>query len=258
MSRIRGIKSVTTSETLDPEGNEIFLIDATNGDITFTMNIIDIDGEKYAIRRVDNTVNVVTIAGGGTQKIEGQDFITLNPDEYISLLSYGNNWWKVSSEILASGFNTGVNIISDVKSNNTPGGTFTSGSYQIRTLNTLTGNGPATLLSNQFTLPAGTYIIKSLAPCFGVGNNQSRLFNVTNSTVDALGTSETSRIETVSGTLVGATVKSKIVYYVVLGNSTTYQIEHQCTITQNDTGFGEPCNFGNNEVYTIVIINKIA
>ena len=55
--------------------------------------------------------------------------------------------------------------LSDVKSAGTAGGTFTSGSWQTRTLNTEDSDtgGNCSLSSNQFTLDAGTYEINARA-----------------------------------------------------------------------------------------------
>ncbi len=53
-------------------------------------------------------------------------------------------------------------VVVDEKAANTSGGTFTSGAWQTRTLNTLTVNddGIASLSDDQITLPAGTYEIE--------------------------------------------------------------------------------------------------
>src|SRR5687768_2319629 len=71
----------------------------------------------------------------------------------------------------------------DEKAANTAGGTFTTGAWRTRTLNTeKLDEITSTLASNQFTLPAGTYNIVASAPAFFVSRHQTRLRNITDGT----------------------------------------------------------------------------
>lgn len=67
------------------------------------------------------------------------------------------------------------------QSSGTNGGTATSGSDQTRTLNTVVQNDitGASLSSNQVTLPAGTYRVQGLAPCYRTNTCRALLYNVT-------------------------------------------------------------------------------
>ncbi|MBK9322713.1 MAG: hypothetical protein IPM97_07165 [Bdellovibrionaceae bacterium] len=80
---------------------------------------------------------------------------------------------------------TGELLIVDEKPANTAGGTFTSGSWQTRTLNTTRFNTipGASLASNQITLPAGTYYVRAVAPTGepSVWEHKAILYNVTGS-----------------------------------------------------------------------------
>lgn len=145
-------------------------------------------------------------------------------------------------------------IIQDQKAAGTAGGTFTSGADRTRTLNTLVhnANSLATLSSNQFTLPAGTYYIEWSAPSASVGANQSFLQNVTAGTVSIRGTSE----YTAAGADY-ATTRSFGCGIVTNASPVTYEIRHRCTSTQSSNGFGFAANFGT-EIYTEVKIWKIA
>src|SRR6185503_4616539 len=69
----------------------------------------------------------------------------------------------------------------DQKIQNTAGGTFTSGAWRTRTLNTEAADTGSygTLASNQITLTAGTYIIRASAPAYRVNSHILRLQNVT-------------------------------------------------------------------------------
>ncbi|MDP6772243.1 MAG: hypothetical protein QF704_16175, partial [Anaerolineales bacterium] len=80
-------------------------------------------------------------------------------------------------------------IIADQKSQSTEGGTFTSGAWRTRDLNTEIADpdGIVSISSNQFTLGAGSYLIRWVCVCFLVNQNQTRLYNVTDSSVEGIG-----------------------------------------------------------------------
>jgi hypothetical protein len=114
-----------------------------------------------------------------------KDVNVSNANNNDFLFFNGSNWGPTASP------NSSIEsiIFSDQKSQNTPGGTFTSGSWQTRTLNTTSGSiSGASLSSNQFTLPAGTYVIESTAPAYRVQEHQSRIQNITDGITTALST----------------------------------------------------------------------
>jgi hypothetical protein len=140
-------------------------------------------------------------------------------------------------------------IIEDRKPQGTAGGTFTSGAWRTRNLNTLVfnHNSLASLGGNRFTLPAGTYCIDWDAPACNVGAQRSALYNCTTSTIVAYGTSATaSSVPTSSN---GTTV-------ITITSPTSFEIRHICAITIDTYGFGRATNFGT-EIYTRVRIKKI-
>lgn len=131
-------------------------------------------------------------------------------------------------------------IVRDDKAQNTSGGTFTSGAWQKRTLNTLIDNAGygASLLSDEFTLPAGKWLIKWSATAFAVSRHQSRLYEVTGNTVVEYGTSESSNNTSGSSNAsVGQAVQTN-------SAATKYRIEHKCQTTVATEGFGRADNFG--------------
>lgn len=134
----------------------------------------------------------------------------------------------------------------DQKAQNTAGGTFTSGAQRTRTLNTIVANDMslATLLSNQITLPAGTYRCAITCPAFAVGNHQARLQNISTSSTAIAGTSE------FNNTTGNAQNRSLIFGVLGLTSATIFEIQHICQTTQATQGFGTAANFGT-EVYTI-------
>ena len=149
---------------------------------------------------------------------------------------------------LSAGLFSSYAIIADQKAQNTHGGTFTSGAWRTRDLNTELADpdGIVSISSNQFTLGAGTYLIKWAAPTYGVGYQQARLYNVTDSAVASVGMSSYASQAWISEGSARVTI----------AGSKAFSIEHRCGSTYA-TGFGYEANFGT-EQYTTVEIFKEA
>lgn len=137
-------------------------------------------------------------------------------------------------------------VIEDQKSAGTHGGTFTWGGWRTRDLNTVVRD-PETLLSlssNEFTPTVDGWVEWS-APARQVSNHKTRLYNQTDATVTAVGSSE---IVASGANTQGASVGGGP---VVAGKS--YRIQHYCYSTQNNDGFGAGMDVsGLVEVYTRV------
>jgi hypothetical protein len=151
-------------------------------------------------------------------------------------------------------FAKSVAVIADVKAYNVDGGTFTSGAWQTRDLNTELDDPEniVTITSNQFTLQAGTYLVEWAAPAFKVDRHFTRLQNITDSVTEEEGTSEYSgSADNVTNKSIGATV-------ITLTASKVLEIQHRCTVTYATIGFGIDSSVsGANSVYTLVKIHKI-
>lgn len=143
--------------------------------------------------------------------------------------------------------------LKDVKSSGTAGGTFTSGAWQTRVLNTKSGDNLGSLSGNQFTLSSGTYKIKILAPAFVVGNHKVKLVG------DPAGTPFDALIGSSAYNTTGSAVltNSIIEDTIVLTSATTYEVQHRCNTTRATDGLGIASSFGVNEIYTQVEIAKI-
>ena len=146
-------------------------------------------------------------------------------------------------------------IICDQKTQNTSGGTFTSGAWQTRNLNTKIADpdGIVSIASDQFTLQAGSYLIEASASAFAVNAHRARLYNATDSSVVQLGTSSYAR--TSSGD-VGSTASS-VFARVTITAANAFEIQHRCSTTKTTNGFGVANNF-DVEIYTTVKIFKEA
>lgn len=143
-----------------------------------------------------------------------------------------------------------VVTIRDVRTPGTNAGTFAQDTWITRTLNTVIGSVPfMTLASNQFTLLAGNYLISISAPAYDVRNNQMKLVNVTASTF-TLGSNAYSYN--------GVMSKSELSEYISLSVNTTFNIQHICAQTCENTGLGCATGFSVNEIYTCVLIQRMS
>jgi hypothetical protein len=143
-----------------------------------------------------------------------------------------------------------IATISDVKAANTTGGTFTSGAFQTRTLNTLDDpTGIITsLASNQVTLSKGEYYIEASAPARSTLAHQAKLRNITDSTDVIIGSSEQ------AWNASDHTTRSFVVGKIVISSPKVFELQHRC----NTTGtFGFQANLTLPEVYSIMRITKI-
>ena len=173
----------------------------------------------------------------------------------ITLDSSGNVTFPANATCsgTATGFGlfTKYAIIADQKSSNTAGGTFTSGAWRTRDLNTeiTDPDGIVSLSSNQFTLVAGTYLVNASAPAHRVNNHQIRLRNNDDGIV-YLGTSEWSHNS------YATTTRSFVSARFTIAASKAFEIQHYCMTTYSTIGFGRTSDFGAIDEYTLVEIYK--
>ena len=140
-------------------------------------------------------------------------------------------------------------IIADQKAQNTAGGTFTLGAWRTRDLNTEIADpdGIVSIASDQFTLGAGSYLIRWACPTYQVYSNQSRVYNITDSSVEGISQSTYA----IYGHFPWGATR------VTIAGSKAFEIQHRCSNTRATNGFGGVANLGT-EQYTIVEIFKEA
>ena len=146
-------------------------------------------------------------------------------------------------------------IICDEKTSDTDGGTFTSGDWRTRDLNTEIADpdGIVSIASNQFTLGAGNYLIEASAPAYRTNRHILRLQNITSSTTVQIGSAEYTNDSDAIIT------RSVLAARVSLTGSTTLEIQHRAETTSSTFGFGVDSSFtGVGSIYTIVKIFKEA
>ena len=219
------------------------------------------------------TVNTSLFAAGDTVYIQNigagvctitAGTATVNTASSLALAQYegGTLYFTAASASLffkeapaaAGGSGPTYAVFQDVKSSG-GGGTFTSGAFRTRDLQTSQFNGitGCSLASNQITLAAGTYIVNAMAPAGYVDQHQTRFYNITDSSVAVIGGNAyngitSSSVDTYSALQGGFTI----------AGSKVFELQHQCTTTKNGTGFGTNNGFGNGEVFSIVTIAKVA
>ena len=150
---------------------------------------------------------------------------------------------------------TSLAVISDHKPDQTKGGTFTSGAWRTRDLNTqdYDPDSIVSISNNDFTLIPGTYLIHWQCPAYFVNRHQTRLYNITDSTVVEYG------MCLISGTNANSTDPSIGSVVVTITANTTFRLQHRCSTTRADDGFGPGGYFAaDGERYSRVTIWKTA
>jgi len=142
-----------------------------------------------------------------------------------------------------------VAYLKDVKPSGTTGGTFTSGAWRTRDINTVEGDTEIVSVSaNQFILGKGKYIINGESQSWQVSLNKLKIRNITNSTDDIVGTSETAGSNGNTANLSGS---------LTLLESTTFELQHRSSSTKATDGFGFPSSFSVDEIYSTIKITKL-
>lgn len=128
-------------------------------------------------------------------------------------------------------------LIKDEKASGDTSGTFTAGDWRTRDLTVIAHDdtGQVSLNSNQFTLPAGTYVCNAKAPAETVRQHTARLQNITDGTTTLPGS--TGLDNEVSGSLRTAGY-SFITGTFTISAPKTFELQHQGRDTRATTGFG--------------------
>ena len=154
---------------------------------------------------------------------------------------------------ISAGLFSSYAVLMDVRSEGQDGGTFTSGQWQVRDLNTeyYDPDGIVTLSSNIFVLQAGYYFIRFSATAHRVGTHKCVLFRESGTqTIFAQGSSE--RLVTDGGSN-----RSEGVWRGQISGTVNLQIRHRASSTRDNDGLGK-ASTADEELYTIVEIFKEA
>ena len=92
-------RAITSNHTATAGDHTIF-VNATSGNITVALpTAANIMGRQYVIKRVDSSVNSVTIDPDGSETIEGASTMTLVGQRSIVIQSDNSNWWIMAEYI---------------------------------------------------------------------------------------------------------------------------------------------------------------
>lgn len=150
-----------------------------------------------------------------------------------------------------------LNMIEE-QSSGVNGGTFSASDWRTRVLNTIKGTNSITGSSlntalNQFTLPTGTYRIFARCPASQVNYHKAKLRNITDSSDTLIGSSNFNLTGNGNGT------DSIVNGLFVISAQKTFEIQHYCTSTGTNTGFGHATAIsGIAEIYSSVELWKLA
>ena len=155
----------------------------------------------------------------------------------------------------ASGLFSSYAVIEDQKGAGANGGTFTSGAWRTRDLNTEIADADniVSISSNQFTLQAGNYLIQASAPAYNVDRHQAALYDITADNFHTIGTNEYAKGD--AGTASRSIVNAR----VSISSANVYEIRHRCQTTFSTYGGGVfigTSNWTTDNNYTYVIIFK--
>lgn len=144
--------------------------------------------------------------------------------------------------------------VRDEQASGANAGTFTSGAWQVRPLQTIVTNElGVTLASNVITgLPAGTYEVEASAPAHLTEFHKARLYDVTGSAVLVTGTN--ARTSSAASAISMSVVRGRF----TLSATSDVRLEHRCLTTRATDGFGVAMSFGVVEVYAEVLIRRIS
>ncbi len=146
--------------------------------------------------------------------------------------------------------------VRDEKASGTDGGTFTSGAWRTRDLNTVKTNeiSGASLSSNQITLPAGTYEVIGQGQGFRCNVHVTKLFDTTNTADLVIGSNAFSDASAVEYSGNDSFLRGRF----TLSAEAVLELQHRCLTTKSTIGFGFRAGFGVVEVYSEVMIKKIS
>lgn len=148
-------------------------------------------------------------------------------------------------------------LLKDIKIYTSNGGSSTADTWMTRTLNTTDHNdiSGASLSSNRFTLPAGTYVLRATAPGYKTSHAQLRLYNYTDSSVVGYGCTAWNNNEYIQ-------LRSELICVFTITSSKAFEIQHIVDSSQATYGLG--CSseglisgYVENGVFTMVLIEKI-
>lgn len=154
-----------------------------------------------------------------------------------------------------SGLYASIAILHDQKSTGTAGGGASAATWNARDLNTEVSDPDSivSISSNQFTPIAGTYDIHVECACAAVNGSRLRIYNVTGAAV--VGVPDLNGFASATSTQ-GLTISLDQLF--TANGTDAYRIDHYTVAAKATSGLGGAVNDGAAEVYTRVVLRKLA
>lgn len=196
-----------------------------------------------------------TLTGASLHESKGVAAASANR-VYVSDGAGSGSWSQVPVTALATtaaSFQTQLLHVREEQASGTNGATLTTGSWQTRVLNTVKTNGitSATLVSNQITLPIGSYFLTGNAQFNSLsGSSKIRLRNITDGATLVVGLSSFNT----NPTGVGSTLFVDINGQFTISGTKVIELQYYT----NGTASGQPTTSGEVEVYSDILIWKIS
>jgi hypothetical protein len=241
--------TITLPETIDTSVFDT----STDNSIGGTFDYVD-GGVRVThagkIRYASSTTMIFTI--NDTDLTQASPITWASTDEINYRIKVPISGWTSDVTFLAAIPYKRIAILKDEQTTGTDGGTFTSGSWVTRVLNTLESDTSfVSLATNQFTLTAGKYYISASAPAYDVNTHKTRLQNITDTATTVVGTTEYIDVQNFQ-------TRSFIEHVFTITASKTFELQHQCQTTAVTAGLGnQSVGFSAVETYAIVTIEKI-
>jgi hypothetical protein len=253
------LQLVHVDPTIAPATGDVPVYDAGTGVYIPTAGVVGAGNVSTSVTLTSGrlvvgagTTNVGVGDLSGDATTSGGTAVTL-ANSGVSAGSYGSAIVTFDAKGRATAATQNYLQYRDEKTQNTAGGTFTSGAWRTRTLNTEVSDvgGFGSLASNQITLSAGTYIISASAPAFFVNAHQLRLQNITDTATVLTGQSAYT-----GASNQGSQSSALLQGVFTVAASKALELQHQCGTTRSTDGFGVQGNF-TTEVYAVVELWKI-
>lgn len=237
----------------------IYSLDGTvtfNGDIGSSIDLY-VDGTKDRKIATSGTGNQQNYPFSKTLHFNKGEVVSIRAVSSSTLLNSVNHTLSITKQGVISQAAIPVErvcYIKETQPSGTQGGSFTSGAWQTRTLNTLSGDTTfASLASNRITLSPGLYQFKGEPNAFKVSAHQGKLVGDPAGTpFDAL-IGESAHAQSSDNTQTTSLIEGEL----LITKAQSYEIQHQCSTTAATNGFGAAGAFGVVETYTQVVIRKL-
>ena len=199
----------------------------------------------YLRRGVEALENVTAIAGE-----HDHDYAATNHTHpYLTQATADSLYAPIGGG--GGGLSVSYGLVRDEKPQGTNGGSFTSGAWRTRDLNTIVhGSEFLSLSNNLLTVEAGDYVYRVDVPSFRVERNAARL-RATNGEIIHYGTSNYGYYTH------GAMSVSIVCGRLFLGTTTTFVVEHKSQTSRSRDGFGVASDL-TAEIYTIFDIWRLS